>query len=64
MKHVWKEEKKNIVISASEIIRVLHPRAKPSEQEMRKARQPDEQDAELAINCLGVLLKDIGWAKG
>jgi len=58
-----KVEKKQIVTSASEIIRIFHARVKPSEQEKRRTRQIVEQDAELAVQCVGAILCDLGWAK-
>lgn len=62
LKQAESEERKRIVISGSEIIRVLHPRAKPNEQEARNFRPVREQDAELAIQCVGTILCELGWA--
>jgi hypothetical protein len=55
-------DRRRIVSSAAEIVRLLHARSKPSEQEKRPTRRIMEQDAELAIACVGVTLCDFGWA--
>lgn len=53
-----------IVRCAAEIPQRLHSRAKHSEQEARDdIRTISEQDAELAVQCVGVMLCDLGWAK-
>ncbi|MHB8978839.1 MAG: hypothetical protein ACYDAI_19525 [Trichloromonadaceae bacterium] len=49
--------------NAGDIVRILHSRAKPSIQEkIPNIRQVHEQDAELAVQCVGVILCDLGWA--
>lgn len=53
-----------IVRCAAEIPQRLHSRAKHAEQEKRDEIRPiSEQDAELAVQCVGVMLCDLGWAK-
>jgi len=61
LSQVQVKDKKQIVISASEIIRVFHPRAKPSEKERRTLRPIREHDAELAVQCVGTILCELGW---
>lgn len=56
------KDKKLIVICASKIIARLHARAKPVEKAKRPLRDIREQDAELAAQCLGVILCELGWA--
>lgn len=51
-----------IVACAAEIPQRLHSRAKHAEQEARETRPLREQDAELAVQCVGVMLCDLGWA--
>jgi len=51
-----------IAESASKIIARLHARAKPVEKTKRKMRPIREQDAELAIQCVGTVLCEFGWA--
>lgn len=58
-----KEEKKIIGASAAKIIAMLHSRAKPNEQEKHSLPQIREQDAQLAVQCVGTILCEIGWAK-
>ena len=57
------DENKTVAASAANIIARLHARAKPSEQEKRELRSIREQDAELATQCLGALLCEIGLAE-
>ncbi len=52
-----------IVSSAARILARLHPRSKPSEQERRENLPViREQDADLAVLCVGTILRDLGWA--
>lgn len=53
-----------IVRCAAEIPQRLHSRAKHAEQEKHDGmmRVVTEQDAELAVQCIGVMLCDLGWA--
>lgn len=54
-----------IVRCAAEIPQRLHSRAKHAEQEKKgeKIRTLTEQDAELSVQCIGVMLCDLGWAR-
>lgn len=58
-----KTEDRVIAENAANIIARLHARAKPSEQEKRKLRSIREQDADLAVQCVGALLCEIGFAE-
>ena len=60
---VFIKAEKNVALNSADIIRRLHPRAKPSEQERYKFRPISEQDAELAVNCIGSILCELGWAR-
>lgn len=51
-----------VVACAAEIPQRLHSRAKHAEQEKRNVREIREQDAELAVKCIGVILCDLEWA--
>ncbi len=57
------DKKMIIAANAANIIARLHARAKPSEQEKRELHAIREQDAELAIQCVGTLLCEIGFAE-
>lgn len=52
-----------IAVNSANIIARLHARAKPSEQERRELHQIREQDAELAVQCIGTILCEIGFAE-
>lgn len=51
-----------IAENAARIIARLHARGKPNEREKRKLPAIREQDAELAAQCLGTILCELGWA--
>jgi len=52
-----------VLACAAEIPQRLHSRAKHAEQEKRGTIHPiREQDAELAVLCVGTMLRDMGWA--
>lgn len=53
---------RQVVIDAANIIRIFHARGKSSEQATRAIRPIREQDAELAVQCVGTVLCDLGWA--
>src|SRR5665811_706517 len=53
-----------IIRCAAEIPQRLHSRGKHAEQEKHDNLRPiREQDAELAVQCVGVMLCDLGWAR-
>jgi hypothetical protein len=41
----------------------FHSRAKPNEQERYESRPVSEQDAEFALASVGLLLRELGWAR-
>jgi len=55
------EDKKEVAKNAADIVRLLHGRTKYAVQKAHNARPIREQDAGLALQCLGVMLCDIGW---
>ena len=55
--------KKEIALHASQIVRIFHSCGKPGVNEVRPdTRGIHEQDAELAVLCVGTILCDLGWA--
>ena len=52
----------HIVANAARIIARLHARGKNAEQEKRPTRPINEQDAEFAVQAVGIILCDLGWA--
>lgn len=55
--------KKMNVINAARIVQIFHSRGKHAEKDQRGVRSVVEQDAELAVQCIGTILCDLGWAK-
>lgn len=55
-------DKKEIVRNAADIVRLLHGRTKYAVQRDKNTRDVREQDAELAVQCIGVMLCDLEWA--
>lgn len=47
---------------AANIVRLLHSRGKANKQEMESLRLAVEEDAELSIQALGFILREVGWA--
>lgn len=56
------QDKKEIVKNAADIVRLLHGRTKYAVQRDKNTRDVREQDAELAMQCIGIMLCDLGWA--
>lgn len=56
------QDKKEIVRNAADVVRLLHGRTKYAVQRDKNTREVREQDAELAMQCIGVMLCDLGWA--
>lgn len=48
---------------AANIVRLLHSRGKANKQEVEGLRLATEEDAELSIQALGFLIREVGWAK-
>ena len=59
------EEKhgKSIVCRACQIVARLHSRGKDNERISKELRSPQEGDAEFAIESVGLVLRDLGWAR-
>lgn len=55
-------ENLEVVASSAKIIARLHARGKHAEQEKRAPRRITEQDAEFAVQAVGTILCDLGWA--
>jgi len=61
-KKLENEKSMTVAASAAKIIARLHARAKPVERQKREMRAIREQDAELAVQCVGTILCELGWA--
>lgn len=55
--------KLSVARDSANIIARLHARAKPAEKEKRGLPQIREQDADLAVQCVGTVLCEIGFAE-
>ena len=49
--------------NAAQLVGLLHARAKPSEQNRCNLNSLRESDAALALECAGVILRELGWAR-
>lgn len=54
---------KAVLENAAKIIARLHARAKPNEQVTYGTRLLEESDASLAVECVGLIMREVGWAK-
>ncbi|SDD96220.1 hypothetical protein [Paraburkholderia lycopersici] len=52
-----------LLINAAKIIARLHARLKPNEEFSRGARRLTEADAEAALASMGLILRELGWAR-
>jgi hypothetical protein len=55
-------EKDNVMSWAGRLVSRLHSRAKPSEKQRRQTRGVGEGDAQLAVECVAIVLREVGWA--
>ena len=60
---IEKEHDKNMVSWACQIVARLHSRGKDNERISKELRSPQEGDAEFAIESVGLVLRDLGWAR-
>lgn len=63
MSRLENEDQKEVAKNAADIVRLLHGRTKYAVQKIHNARPIREQDAELSVQCVGVMLCDLGWAR-
>lgn len=56
-----KDQPKHLLLDASDLVRRLHSRGKPNVQERFQTRALEEEDGQLAVRCLGLALREIGW---
>jgi hypothetical protein len=52
-----------LICWAGQIVARLHSRVKPNEAHKYQTRVISESDAELAVSCVGLVLRDLGWTK-
>ncbi len=56
-------EKTAVAQGVSKALARLHARGKPNVQEEKGSRDVTEDDAEFALATVGLLLREIGWAR-
>ena len=52
----------DLCASAGKIVARLHSRGKPNEQSRFNLSAPTEDDADLALNCMRLILRELGYA--
>jgi hypothetical protein len=52
-----------VALKAVAVLQRFHSRGKPNEQERFGFRIPTESDAELVLNAVGFLIRELGWAR-
>jgi hypothetical protein len=55
------KEQRSLIENAARLIARLHARGKPNEQARRKMSAPTDEDASLALECAGLILRELGW---
>ncbi|MET0026448.1 MAG: hypothetical protein ABW101_02325 [Candidatus Thiodiazotropha sp.] len=56
-------QQNQVIAGQARAIARLHGRGKNSEQEKRSVRPPTETDAEFAVQAVGLIVRELGWAK-
>jgi hypothetical protein len=59
---IAKNEKRHLIENSARIINLLHSRGKPNEQSKRGVATPRDEDATLALECAGTIIREVGWA--
>jgi len=57
------KDQRYLVENASRLLTLLHARTKPSERNRRGTPAPGDEDAALALECVGLILREVGWTK-
>lgn len=60
---VAEEQKRFLLANAAKLLALLHSRTKPSEQAKRNILPPSDDDAALAIECIGLVLRELEWGR-
>lgn len=63
LKRPPEKEQMAIIICSATVIARLHPREKPNEQIARSLRPIYDGDAEMAVNCVATLLREVNFAR-
>jgi len=54
-------QKRYLLQSCARTLAILHSRTKVAEQQSRGVLHPSEDDAELALQCVGAIIRESGW---
>lgn len=57
------DRQKEVCGSAALIVARMHSRGKSNEQYAKGAREPGDDDAQFAVHALGLVMREIGWAR-
>lgn len=57
------EAKRFLIEQPAKMLALLHSRAKPNVQAQRSTPPPIDEDASLALECVGIILRELGWAR-
>lgn len=57
------KEQRSLIENAAKLIARLHARGKPNEQARRSIPPPADEDAALAMECAGLILRELGWVR-
>jgi len=57
------DRRQEVCGSAALIVARMHSRGKSNEQHSKGVREPDEDDAQFAVHALGLVMREIGWAR-
>lgn len=60
--NIAEKEELEVVANSARTLSRLHPRTKPNELRKRGLRSLTETDAEHALSCVGIIMREIGWA--
>jgi hypothetical protein len=55
-------QEKKVACSAGQLLGLLHVRGKSSEQAKRRLSAPTDADATIALECLGLIARELGYA--
>jgi hypothetical protein len=57
------QRKREVCGSAALIVARMHSRGKSNEQITKGLKEPSEEDAQFAVHALGLVMREIGWAR-
>jgi hypothetical protein len=58
---IAKGERRYLIENAASLINLLHSRGKPNVQNERGTAPPEPEDAAVALECMSLILRELGW---